>query len=178
MKEIWKDIEGYDCYQVSNLGRVRSVDHKMKHSSGGYAIRKGKLLKPSTTHNGYLRIGLGGHKQQKWYFVHRLVYEAFIGPIPEGMQVNHIDECKTNNMVTNINLMTPKENTNWGTGKYRQVKAKKKPVIQYTLNGEEFCYWFSAIDAEKETNSPNSNIRNCCKGNRSSAGGYKWRYAS
>ena len=163
MEEIWKDIK-IENYQISNLGNVRNS-------------LSGRLLKSRVNHNGYLRIGLGGHKQQKWFFVHRLVYETFIGPIPEGMQVNHIDENKTNNRVDNLNLMTPKENTNWGSGIRRGVRKRRKPVTQY-IGNKPFFSFFSAFDAEKETGIPYQNISKCCKGERSTAGGFKWRYAS
>lgn len=174
--EEWRTIKDYENYQVSNLGNVRNS-------------LSGRLLKCRINHNGYLRIGLGGYKQQKWFFVHKLVYETFIGPIPKGMQVNHIDEDKTNNFIwvnpdgsvdlekSNLNLMTPKENTNWGSGIRRGVRKRRKPVTQY-IGNKPFFSFFSAFDAERETGIPCENISKCCKGERSTAGGFKWRYAS
>lgn len=190
MEEVWKDIPGYEgFYQVSNLGRVRSHDSLMVHRSGKKYIRKGKILKYKDNH-GYLRVGLGGKNNQKWYFVHRLVYEAFIGHIPEGMQVNHIDENKKNNFIwvnpdgsvdiekSNLNLMTPKENTNYGTGPQRSIRKRKVPVTQILSDGTEFFSYFSAADAEAELGIWNSNIIKCCNGRRKAAGGYMWKYAN
>ena len=178
MEEIWKDIEGYEgLYQVSNLGRVRSCDWILTHRNGKKYKRDGKLL-ALKNHNGYLRVGLGGHKLQKWFFVHRLVYETFVGPIPEGMQVNHINEVKTDNRLENLNLMTPKENSHWGTGRDRSDRHRKRPVTQILSNGSVFFSYFSAIDAESELGIPNSNIVKCCKGIRKTAGGYTWKYAT
>lgn len=141
--EEWRTIKDYENYQVSNLGNVRNN-------------LSGRLLKCRINHNGYLRIGLGGYKQQKWFFVHKLVYETFIGPIPKGMQVNHIDEDKTNNFIwvnpdgsvdlekSNLNLMTPKENTNWGSGIRRGVRKRRKPVTQY-IGNKPFFHSFQRL---------------------------------
>ena len=165
MKEEWKDIKGYEGkYQVNLYGDVKS-------------LISGKTLTPKTNHNGYLRVGLGGYKSQKWFFVHRLVYEAFISPIPDGMQVNHINEIKTDNRPDNLNLMTPKENTNWGTGSDRCHRHKKRPVTQVLPDGTAFFTYFSASDAEADLGIPNSNINKCCKNKRETAGGFMWEYA-
>lgn len=177
MEEIWKDIEGYEGYRVSSEGRVKSNDFILTHRSGKKYKREGKILTPITTHNGYLRVGLGGCKSQKRFFVHRLVYEAFVGPIPEGMQVNHINEIKTDNRPENLNLMTPKENNNWGTKIKRTAKKNKNPVTQYLLDGTPYFSYFSATDAETDLGISNGNINKCCNNKRETAGGYKWKYA-
>lgn len=178
MKEEWKDIKGYEgLYQISNFGRIRSSVWTLTHRNGKQYKREGRVLSYHLSHNGYLRVGLSIDKKQKGYFVHRLVYEAFNGPIPEGFQVNHINEVKTDNRPENLNLMTPKENSNWGTGKWRGGKKRKKPITQCLLDGTEVFTYFSAKDAEADTNIPNSNIIHCCQGKRTKAGGYKWKYA-
>lgn len=150
--EEWRDIIDYEgLYQVSNLGRVRSLDRVVKHNYGGTAVKKGKVLKPKISHKTRCQVGLCGHNGERWYpLVSRLVYQTFTGPIPEGMQVNHIDENPLNNRVDNLNLMTPKENTNWGTGIERRRKScsetmkgrykysknpNAKAVVQYDKNG-------------------------------------------
>lgn len=164
-KEFWKDIKGYEgLYQINNYGSV-------------YSLIKGIILKPRISHNGYYRIGLTKDKKQTSYFVHRLVYEAFNGSVPEGMQVNHINEVKTDNRPENLNLMTPKENSNWGTGKWRGGKKRKKHITQYLIDGTPFFSYFSSIDAEIDTGISNSNINACCKGIRKTAGGFMWKYA-
>lgn len=107
MEEIWKDIEGYEGYQVSNLGRVRSFKHKnvrilSTKNRGGY--RQVQLCKDST---------------KKLCYVHRLVAEAFI-PNPDDLpQVNHKDENKANNFVNNLEWCTAKYNLSYGTGRLR-----------------------------------------------------------
>lgn len=113
-EEVWKDIPGYEgLYQVSNLGRVKSL-----------RFNKEKILKQSFI-KGYYDIKLAKNKVGKRFSIHRLVYMTFKGPIPEGLQVNHINEIKSDNRPENLNLLTPKENTNWGTRNERASEAMK-----------------------------------------------------
>ena len=107
-KEIWKDVPGYDgYYQVSNMGRVMSVNYN--HTT------KCKVLMPVKNTDNYLTVLLYKDRKRKRLLIHRLVWQTFNGPIPEGLQINHIDENPQNNSLDNLNLMTPKENSNWGT---------------------------------------------------------------
>lgn len=116
MIEEWKDILGYEGkYQVSNTGRVQSLKHNDV-----------KILRLSKNKGGYLLVGLGLNGIHSTKYVHRLVWEAFNGPIPEGMQVNHINEDKTDNRLENLNLMTCKENLNWGTTQERKGASYRK----------------------------------------------------
>ena len=93
IKEIWMPIFGCEGYEVSKIGSVRSLDYL--HTG------KAKILKPQKTHNGYLQVYLYKDGKLKGFKVHRLVWEAFNGPIPEGMQVNHLNEDKTDNRLEN-----------------------------------------------------------------------------
>ena len=170
-KEIWKDIPNYfGLYQVSNLGRVKSF----------YGLKE-KILKPTITHRGYYLIGLCKNSIVKWYLVHRLVYEAFNGQIPEGLQVNHINEIKSDNRLSNLNLMTCKENVTWGTGIERRAKKqingkKSKPVLQFTLDNILVKEHASVRQAERELGFAHANISACCKGKRKQAYNYIWKY--
>ena len=143
MKEIWKDIKGYEgLYQVSNLGNVRSMD---RITRDGRKI-KGKNIKPHTNGNSrYLRAALCNNGKIKYENIHRLVAKAFI-PNPENKpEVNHKDENPSNNFIDNLEWMTSKENSNYGTGHLRailntnfdSIKAKtSKPINQYDMNGK------------------------------------------
>lgn len=181
MEEIWKPIDGFEAYQVSSLGKVRSKD---RYANSGIGIRlyKGKVLKPGMSRDGYLHVVLSKDNKQTTFNVHRLVYETFNGKIPEGMQVNHIDEDKTNNSIENLNVMTFKENINWGTGNERRAKSMinhkslSKPIIQYSLNGDKLAEFEGTHDAARKLNINPGNINNALKGRIKTAGGFKWKY--
>lgn len=105
MKEIWKAVLGYEgLYEVSDIGRVRSLNY---HREG-----KVKNLKSVKDKKGYEVIGLLRYGRQKLFKVHRLVWESFNGPIPSGMQIDHINTVRDDNRLANLRVVTPKENSN------------------------------------------------------------------
>lgn len=110
MQEIWKDIKNYEsCYQVSNLGKVRSLTRKV-NTYNGVRITKGQLLKPLKTNRNYLRVCLKKNQKNKYISIHRLVAEAFI-PNPNNYNViNHIDSNTYNNLVNNLEWCTQSHN--------------------------------------------------------------------
>ena len=177
-KEIWKDIKGFEClYQASNLGKIKSLE---RIDVLGRRVKE-KILKPLITRKGYYRVALCKNSKVRFYSVHRLVWLAFNGAIPENMQVNHINEIKTDNRLSNLNLMTPKENIHWGTGIERshnkQINGKtSKPVLQFTLDNILVKEYPSIQQVERETGFANGNIVNCCKGRYEQAYGYIWKY--
>lgn len=177
--EIWKDIKGYEgLYQVSNEGRVKTLEKWIDGVNYGKPckkFRKEKILKQRVV-KGYMRVTLGKNGKHYNYQVHRLVYQAFHGEIPEGMQVNHIDEDKTNNIYTNLNLMTPKENMNWGTRIQRAAEKCKKKVYQYDLDLNLICIYDSIKSACEKNGYFQGNISACCLGTMKTYKGYKWSY--
>lgn len=182
--EEWRSIEGYEeLYEVSSLGRVRSCDRFVK-SKGGTRLHKGKLLKLGKRKDGYLQVLLSKDNKQKMLLVHRLVYASFHGKIPEGMEVNHIDEDKSNNSIKNLNLMTHKENMNWGTGIERRVKSiinhksLSKAVVQYDLQGNFIAEYPSVCETGRKLGIKQGNISSALKGRIKTAGGYIFRYKS
>ena len=174
--EIWKDIPNYEGYQVSNLGRVKSLKRFRKGKNGSLVPVKEKILKPQMPNSGYYRVTLCEQSTIKFYYVHRLVYEAFNGQIPENMQVNHINEVKTDNRLENLNLMTPKENINYGTGIERCTKKRSKAVLQFDLNDKFVKEYLSTKQVERETGFAQQYISACCKGKYKTAYNYKWKY--
>lgn len=172
MEEIWRPIYGFkDNYLVSNYGNVKSLNYNR--------TGKEKILKQFENTFGYMQVTLGKGKQP---LVAILVYETFVGPIPKGMQVNHIDENKHNNALWNLNLMTPKENSNWGTRSERMLETRnknkgrwaEKTVLQYTIDGKFVNEYKSVAEAQRKTGI--NNISSCCLGKLKSAGGYIWKY--
>ena len=129
MEEIWKDVVGYEgYYQVSNLGRVRSLD---RIASNGRKI-KGKILSTKVnTPQYYPRVSLSVNGKMKLVQVHRLVAQAFVyNPDPEHKtQVGHKDESRTNNRADNLEWVTPKENSNMPLHRKRVSKANEGKVL-------------------------------------------------
>lgn len=157
--EVWRDIPGFEeYYQASNLGRIRSKFRVIYSLDKRVCAYYGRILKLRNIGRGYLGLNLAINGTIVTKSVHRLVWSAFNGPIPEGMQINHINEDKTDNRLENLNLMTPKENTNWGTGIKRRAKStsnkmkgmhlyeenpKARTIMEYDKNNIPVCFWFS-----------------------------------
>ena len=105
MKEIWKDIEGYEgLYQVSNLGKVKSLKRMIKKRKCEELIKIASI-----TNKGYYRLPLCKCGKVKYFHIHRLVAEAFIPNIENKPTVDHIDRNKLNNIVSNLRWATYKE---------------------------------------------------------------------
>lgn len=151
-KEIWKNIENYEgLYQVSNLGRVKSLERKVKGKAGYYKVIKEKILNPTLNNNGYHLVKLSKQSKCKGITVHRLVANAFIPNIDNKEQVNHIDGVKTNNRVSNLEWNTRSENMchadniglrNIKGSKHVKSKLTEKQVLdirESTLKGVELA---------------------------------------
>lgn len=187
-QEIWKDILGYEgFYQVSNLGRVRSVDRIVKGSFGSQH-KKSIILAPAINTAGYYSVALTRNAKGKTFRVHRLVAEAFI-PNPGNYPIiNHKDENKLNNNVNNLEWCTYSYNTVYNNSMARRQNAKnknhsygcEKKVYQYDINGHLIKIWKSLMEVSRELHIPWGNIANCCRGGkyRHTAYGYKWSYKS
>lgn len=181
-EEIWKDIDGYeDLYQVSNYGRVKSLEI---NSNRGFVLRKGRIRKLGNS-SGYRNVILSKNGQNKTTLVHRLVAIAFLLNPNNHPCVNHKDEIKSNNMVDNLEWCTYQYNSTYGTTIERMMKnsdfkalaeSHKMPVLQYDLEGNFIKEWKSAIDCKLELGYDNSSIAKCCRGEMNSAYNYMWTY--
>jgi hypothetical protein len=186
MEEIWKDIPGYEgLYKVSSLGRVLSLNY---NSAGISKIMKGSIKR------GYLIVELYKDRISKRFSVHRLVTMTFL-PIPENLkryigtrilQVNHIDENKTNNSVDNLEWCTASYNLSYGTRPRRVLDSHKasgssraeKQVCQYDPTGNFIRKYISAHAAARDTKLDFSKIAMCARKERNMHGGFLWCYAS
>ena len=191
--ELWADIKNYEnYYQVSNFGRIRSLNRKFEcNGKNQYSsfktvkTYKGKIIKPLLDNRGYFYVFLCKNNVKKNIPIHRLVAKTFI-PNPENKpQVNHIDGNKTNNNVTNLEWATCSENiqhayrNNLFTNQLESLKKiqknNEKSVLQYDLNGNFIKEWESIKEAKKELK-VSSHISCCCNGKRKTAGGYIWKF--
>lgn len=193
MEEEYRDIEGYEgLYQVSNLGNVKSLE-RMKWNGRGYQKVPERILKPRKNGYGYLQVNLNKEGKKSTYRVHRLVAEAFLENSENLPEVNHKDECKTNNNVSNLEWCTREYNINFGTrnkrvaesntGNPKMSKAltnnpkKSKPVIGINKVSGLILEFPSAMEAERQTGTHQGHICKCCKGKLKSAGGFYWMYS-
>lgn len=190
MEEIWKDVVGYEgYYQVSNLGRVKSLDRVVNSSikNNDEVTKKGKLLNiylDSKEKMTYYYVKLSKENMVKRKYIHRLVAEAFI-PNPNNYPVvNHIDGNKQNNNVTNLEWCTSMYNTQhaFKNGLVNIKKGKGNhlsiPINQYDLNGNFIKQWDCTMDIQRKLGFYHSSITSCCKHNYGfkTAYGYKWEY--
>lgn len=161
---MFKDFTKYEVFED---GRI-------------WSYSRNKFLKPKTLPNGYQQVQLSDNEGKiKDYLLHRIVYESVTGkPIPNGLQVNHINECKTDNRFENLNLMTPKENINFGTGIERCTKARSKQVGAFK-NGELILSFSSIAEADRN-GFKQGNVSKCCRNCFNREGnnvykGYTWK---
>ena len=135
--EEWRDVVGYEgYYQVSNLGRVRSLDRSLPTSTGLIRHYTGKELKQRVNANGYLTVSITFDGRSKSYLVHRLVAEAFIDNADMSLNINHINGVIQDNRVENLQAITVQERMALNQ---EIVVTQNKPVDEITdLDGEEW----------------------------------------
>jgi len=152
--EEWKQVVGFQNYEVSNFGRVRN--------------RYGKILNGSINKHGYHTVVLYKNKNQRRVMVHRLVAEAFLGKREVGKEINHINGIKTDNRVENIEWCTKSQNL---LHKH-YVLNKCVRRVMCVETGKEYG---SIKEAAMKNDSHIPDIVRACK-NNSTAAGYHWNY--
>lgn len=205
-KEIWKDIEGYEGrYQVSNLGRVKSLKREIYDTVRKYTrTTEEKILKLNLSTPKYYSVQLTKEGIQKTFRVHILVARAFLSNPQELPVVNHKNGIKTDNRVKNLEWCTYKHNSQealrlgltkssiqnlkrWnGCFGYKHNRSKAVKQIDIVTK-EIISIYGSCKEAERKTGINASNIGNCCNHKSfkdkngqmyetKTAGGYKWEF--
>lgn len=191
-EEIWKEIEGFDNYQISSLGRVKN-------------IKFDRYVKPLLDNKGYLTVNLYKDGKMKHLTLHRLIAIAFI-PNPENKPcIDHINTDRSDNRIENLRWCTQKENhnnplsiVNHGNassgrvvseeqkknqsekmkGRFKGVRKSSKKIIQLTLDGIFVREWDAIKDAAESLGVSSPAIWNCLNGKCQvkSIKGFKWEY--
>lgn len=174
MQEIWKNISGYKNYQVSNFGRIKSLNYnKTKYT---------KILKPDIRRD-YLSVTLYKNGVRNRFQVHRLVAIIFLPNINNLPCVNHIDGNKQNNRIDNLEWCTYKENINHSIKiNLRNFNMDKNPnakkINQYDMQGKFIRQWNCMKEITNELKIARQEIYKCCIGTLKSTKGYIWKYAN
>ena len=180
-------------YQVSNLGKIKSVERKVKYQNGFRTVKE-KEKKTFIGKQGYERVELSKDGVNKKYNVHRLVAEAFVDKYEKEnyyeryLEVNHINGIKSDNRAENLEWVTRSENELHAykmqlaknTEKQRNVvrlwckENKNKTIIQLSLENKFIKEWKSAVEVQEQLGINRKNISQCITGRNKTAGGYKW----
>lgn len=177
--EVWRDIDGFDGYQVSNLGNIRSLNY---NGTGNIQNLKPTLSGKNRT---YKSISMQVRDKVIRRNVHRLVAQAFI-PNPSNLpEINHIDEDGTNNKVSNLEWCDRIYNLNYGGRTDRFIASRSIPIVQLNLDGTIVKEWSSQTEAARELDLDLGSLSHCLNGYRVKNGirvpvhsyaGYKWKY--
>ena len=179
---------GYEgLYEVSDYGAVRSLNYQGK--------KRIKYLMNVKRPTGYECIDLSREGKRKTFRIHRLVWEAFVGKIPDGMEIDHVNAIRDDNRLDNLRVVTHKgnqanpisvENHRDSMRRMSQDpkwleatrKSHNKPILQIDkTTGEVIRKWECARDVERELGINYQNISACCLGKQNTARGFKWRFA-
>ena len=182
--EVWKDVVGYEgFYEVSDKGNVRSVERKdtIGRKCGG------RTLRPRNHKHGYLQVTLYKSGTRKHKLMHRLVAEAFIPNSKNFLEVNHLDENKKNNEMSNLEWCDTKYNVNYGTRNDRVGNKLSKRVKAVNVINGDVIMFKSTMEAGRNGYSHVSVAKACGGVFKTGSGkliggdgrtyrGYKWYY--
>lgn len=164
MKDFYP-IPGYEgLYSIDKVGNI-------------YSHYRDRLLSPKTDKDGYKVVTMRRDGIAKSYRVHRLVAITFIPNPNDYPVVNHINEIKDDNRVSNLEWCTVEYNDNYGSRNFKMSNTKQtKPVLQLDCNGNILAQYRGVKEAMRLTGVNRNSIRDVIRGDRATAGGYVWRY--
>lgn len=181
-EEIWKDIPNYEgIYQVSTLGRIKVLPRTVYVSRSGYRTgsysytRPEKIMSPAIRSK-YLCVTLTKDGENRNHLLHRLVARTFLTEYKNYLEVNHKDENKLNNKLSNLEICTREYNKNYGTGNKRSAINRSKPIFQLNLDGTIVKEWSGINAASRGTGISVKDIWRCCNNDNATSKNYKWRY--
>lgn len=189
--EIWVPLYKLPGYECNANGEIRSIDRTIVYRDGRVFHYKGQKLKPYIDRGGYCckRLSRQFGNGTKSFKFHRLIWEAFNGPIPEGLVINHKNGIRNDNRLCNLEVCTVQYNVTYGDAIMKRVLKQSKPVLQYDLQGNFIKEWINAQEVERELGFKAVNIHNCCNGfhervkngklircNYTQSNGYIWRF--
>jgi len=174
MEEKWKTIKGYeDCYLISSFGRVMSLKRQ--------GVSDTHILSQKINNKGYAYCELWKEGKGKTFLIHRLVAMHFLNnPKDFSCDVNHKDENPLNNNVKNLEWCSHLYNVRYSSALHPRRKRKSKyndPIEQIDANGNVVKKYDSPLQCAKENHFNESSILRCCRGERKTAYGFKWRYS-
>ena len=181
MEEVWKDIgiaKGIDYtgfYQVSNMGRIKSLDRIIMRSNGRQHTCKNKIMSCCISLSGYIIVKLSKNLKYKSHLVHKLELTTFVPNLLNKRTVNHKDGNKLNNNLNNLEWATDIENIRHA---FDTRLMYFRPVMMLSLDNEPLRIFRSIKEASKQSGAFESSISACCKKkkNYKTAGGYKWEF--
>ena len=193
MAEEWRRVKGFMMYEISNHGRIRRARYIQVYKNGKFKIHEPYVHSETNIKGDYYRVILCGpiHRRRS-YYIHRLVWETFVGEIPKGYIIHHKDGNRQNNCLSNLQLVTSKEHHDIhlaehpemieGMNKYNKF-VRPLTICQYSLDGKLIAEYSNGKAASDATGVCQRNILQVCnkteysKGRcRKQAGGYIWKF--
>lgn len=186
MREIWKDIFGYEgIYMISNLGRVKALKRRIKNKHDSFYYLPERIRKPVKDKNGYLTVLFTVNRNVKCFKIHRLVAEAFVKNPYKKPQVNHKLGIKSDNRATQLEWA---DNSDQQQHRYKILKQKgvnygrfgrknklSKKIVQYSLNGKRIKNGTLSC-VQRKLNLDTSGICKALNGKVKTCGGFAWKY--